>query len=1460
MSRRISQILCVLFAVLGALPLGAGFFAQSEFARTWASNETSRILREWLDLEARYTVELSLAPLRLALDDVQVEATDGGPPALIARRVAITPQVFSLLAGRLDVGDLELDGVEQRLVFREGKLTNLDVHVPESEDDTTLRRSPFRSLSATNARLSIDVDGVLIDTGPIDLDVFADDRFTFEAALRISEAHVRYPLDFFSEGQTFNLGADEIGPRVLMQWDEDRLCFLDARIQVSPEGVLVRRLELQGSVDIDPASGTRVSCPRIEQQPDAEPIDLSHALKLQLRQVRLEPDQSDEPWFSKGSVEGHFPVDLINRFTDVPGRFEGWAKLQGEFRIDGTTTLPRFSGTFETGEFLLAKFRLVEHATGDVDIQDDEIVVPHLLAGYGGGDVEIRGVRIAPLAATVPISSESVRGTGIRFPYLLRDIQLTPDTVVNWDLNEVLVTNLSGTLDSPTRLDGGLRISGRNLEIFDSAYHDPQRQRIVSVPGETQLEGAFGLHSDGLEFNNIDARFKNSSLRTTVHVGFDDRLKIDLPNASIDLASISPLVNVPIEGIATVTSSVDDVIGDPAVRGTVAIEDFAFADFPLGALEEADYYFKALRILLSNGTLTKNRSRFALPSVSLDFGTGRSTLEAQAAVTAKGASIRDFLALWNLQDDPQWLDVKGSVDAQARVDYTMGGKADPCGAGVVRVAGGIQASNLTLFEENFNRATAAFDFNWEDIDAGYHGFRLGLRNFELRKGSGTLLGTLHIEPGASLTGNIVATAVPINQIQGLGAAAHYASGTISAFGTVHGTLDQLGADVRTTVSPVILGRSRLPASRLTIRLNPSPSAVRFDTKRTGCNRQIPLTDEAVGLAPDRKLGEFQIAGQLFGGRVQLRDLSISRQVNKIVKGTLLFENLDVGPLFELRPEIALQKERPSGHFTGSLKLEQLPLNNPSLTSATASIDELVVRYRGFRYRLDANDPLIASGGELTLPDTQLEARTPNGYATRFDLSGRIAALDKQPQLNVVVTLHPVDLAQWAQAFDAPEQIGGIVAGQLRLVGPWNAPTPKGGFALQQGLFQRRRDQITLSDVNAEVGFGKGTLELSTLTARVGTGRITGTGSAPFSGLTLGDFRGTLSGTDINIPSLDGIDVVVDANLEVLWTPQRRSEDSSLPKVSGDVLLQRFRYTRPVTMNADIATLARRGRRTEFESYDPSNDFVELDLLLTSASPIRLNNNLIDAALRIDRPGLQLTGTNQRFGLRGRLELVPGGRIRIRRNEFEIQDGEIRFTDPTAIVPLVDVNAVTEYRRYASSGGAENTTEVGGGGEWRIFMRAHGDAEDLKIDLSSQPKLSQDDIFVLLTVGLTRAELDQARSAGVGESVALEALGSLTGADTAVTEAIPVIDEFRFGSAYSSRSGRTEPTITIGKRLSERIRAYVTSGLSESREVRSNLEWQLSPRLSVESSYDNVNDISSSSFGNLGADIRWRLEF
>lgn len=1468
LGQRIARIACFLFAILGALPLGAGFFIQSNFAHTWASVETSRLLREWLNVHATYTVELSLVPLRLALTDLEVESNDGGQPAVAANRIAITPRIFSLLAGRLNVGDIEVEGLHPRIVVRDGKVANLNLDLGESDSEgATLERAPFKSLSASDVRLTLDVDGVTVETGLIDLDVFAEDGLVFETALRVSESTVQYPHSFFADGQTYNLADGTEGPRVLMQWDEDRLCRLDARVRLSKDRILVRRLELQGVTDIDPEPNSTTHCPIEEAGADAEPTDLSNLVQLTLRQLHIEPPSDKQPLFAKGQLQLHGPVDLINRFTDATGRFEGWARLKGELGYDGHNTLPSFDGTLETGEFTLAKRRIAEHATGHVELREDVIFVPQLSVGYGGGDVDIRNVRIAPLEPHAPLSSESVHGVNVRFPHLIRDVAVTPDTIINWDLEDVKVLGFKGTLDSPVRLDGAVRVLAKNLEIFDVAHHDPKRQHIIGVNPRASLEGQFGLSDEGLEFNQMRVRFGNSELKATVQVGFDQHLLIDVPEAKVNLSDISPLVSLPLEGTMNLTARMNDKLPDPLLTGTVAISDWVFAGFPIGDMESTRYRFKPLWVEFERAVFRKNISAFVLPHARLEFAKGSTTLHATSALYAGSASIRDFLAMWNFDEDPRWADLRGALDTQGRLEFTLGGKGDPCGRGALRIVGTARTRKMILFEELWDEAESAYDFHWQDIDAGYHGFDLGLNNFSLRKGSGVILGSLKVQPGAEISGNVVASNIPVDKIQGLGSLAHYAAGTVSALGNVSGTLDQLAADIDVSVSPLLVGRSRLMPSRFQTKLVPRAGLKILSQERTGCNRQIPLASTEDDRRADSALGEFVLSGHLFGQRVRFKDLSISRQTNKVARGTVHFDGLELGPLFELTPTWALQRERPTGTYTGDLIIEHLPLKDVTRANAQLSIEELAVQHKGFKLGVQSSGNIAVAAGVARMPSTRVEVTTPKGSRTRFDLTGQVTELSKRPNLALELTLHPVNVADWAQAFDSPERVGGQLLGSLKLLGPWDAPRPEGGFTLRGGVYQKRRDQLAISDVNARLGFGKGTIELQELTGKVGGGTVVGRGVVPISGLTLGDVRGVVRLNDVSVPALDGVEAMVDGDLDVTWA--REDEGRSLPKITGKVELTRFRYTRPVTMNADVATLTRRGRRTEFESYDPSKDFVALDLAITTKAPLVLSNNLIEASLGVDDPGLQLTGTNQRFGLRGRLDFLPGGRFRLRRNEFEIQDGEIRFADATAIVPQVDVTGVTEYQRYSSNTGlqsqAPGATADGArlgaaAGQWRIYMRAHGDADDLKIELTSQPKLSQDDIFFLLTVGLTRAELDQAQAAGVGQSVALEALGSLTGADDVVTEAIPVIDEFRFGSAYSSRTGRTEPTITIGKRLTERIRAYVTSGVNASREVRSNLQWQLNPQVSVEGSYDNVNNISSGGLGNLGADIRWRLEF
>jgi translocation and assembly module TamB len=268
-------------------------------------------------------------------------------------------------------------------------------------------------------------------------------------------------------------------------------------------------------------------------------------------------------------------------------------------------------------------------------------------------------------------------------------------------------------------------------------------------------------------------------------------------------------------------------------------------------------------------------------------------------------------------------------------------------------------------------------------------------------------------------------------------------------------------------------------------------------------------------------------------------------------------------------------------------------------------------------------------------------------------------------------------------------------------------------------------------------------------------------------------------------------------------------------------------------------------------------------------------------LEVMSPGLMLSGTNQRYGARGLLRIIPDSKLQLVSNEFLVREGFVRFDDPQRMAPRVDVTAVTEYRRYVSSTGADPSTggtaassgaaAAGGAsspitaaastssaGIWRITLHALGETDALQVLLTSDPPLSQEDLVLLLTIGMTRAEL--AANPSLGETAGLLALSTLTGADKAVKSIVPLIDDFRVGTGYSSRTARSEPTVTVGKRITDKVRASVTTGVSEDREVRANIEWRLPKNLSVQGSYDNLNDVSSSPVGNVGVDLRWRIEF
>lgn len=1452
---------CFVLAFVGATPLGIAAFLTSAPAERWAGQQTRQALQRELGLAATFDVKVRLLPLRLSIENLMVPASDGGSPFLKARSASVTPRFFSLLAGKLDLGDIEIDQPDARIVLRQGKLQNLSYRLPKTKSKTERPKdAPFDSLSIGEGRFKIDVDGVAVETDAIDLDVFAERGGAFEVALRAGTTRVdrrHAPL--------LKVPNPALPPVV----EEDSLCRLDLRLHYEPGNVLLRRLSLLGNADLDAAPGTRPSC-------DNEGDERPGVVLARLSQVRLVTAEGKPPLID-GHVVMRAPVPLVNRFVRATP-LGGFVAFAGDVRWDGSHKMPAVQGKLTGGGIKIGPVALAEKLDVDLSLQDDVVNVPHYYMRFADGDVNLYNARISPLAEGVPIAVERVDGKGMLFHSMMRDLNVSPESWVHWNLTTTKVTKIQGTLN-PVHVDAELYAETHEFELFDKGFKQPTRQHMIGVKAPVIVRAKLGVRPTAFEIYDAKTEFGHSAmLAKLVSIAYNGEVTLDVDTLTqLDLSDISPLVTIPISGKAKADCKMSMPGYDPTLLGGIKIDDFVIGGFPVGDIQQAKAKFRILYLELTDLLLKKGTSTIRAPSARLDFGTNASIL-VNAIAKSDSLDLRDFFAMWHFDEDPRFDDVKGKIGLDTQVRYLFGGPEDKCSGGVLHSKGNVKVLDLDMFGERYDAGQGEYDFNWFDRDASIQGVDLDVPSITLRKGPGLILGSFALRRGARISGTLTGTEVPLAKLDTLPFFFRAADGTATASGEISGTLDALALTARAKISELRVGRATFPPSDMTVRLDPVVHESKsIGTSRCGLPIYAPL--DKAEYAQDRVAGVFHANGDMLGGQVKLDDLTITRQGKKRLGGRVLFKNFDLGAASEMAPQVALSDVRPTGTVTAAMNIEHFDMDDPRSAAGSAQIQRFSAEYAGYKLRVpEGSTPLTLSAGKLEMPALGLEVSTPRGQTASFDVSGKLDKLGQgNAEIDASFGLKPLPLATLLGMVPRVERAEGTLGGKVHITGPLIAPRYQGGFELNGGEVALHGLATPISDISVGLSVDGSEINITRGSARLGSGSLAIRGGAPLRGFQLGDANISITGRNLTMPATSGIHAVADADLVASFRQQSSDAQArTLPRVTGNVTLKSFEYKRPVMMTADISSLTQRGKRTEFEAYDPNDDSLELDIRIKSERSLKLQNNLVEAELVLDEQGLELSGTNARFGLRGDVSLKQGGRIKLRRSEFEVKEGRIRFDDLTRIAPQVDVTAVTEYRRYntaqtastngtsasgaAAAAGSGSSAAAARGRRFRITMHAHGDADKLKIDLTSDPALAQDDIFLLITVGLTRAELDQAQSASVGEAVALEALGTLSGADKAVTDAVPIIDELRFGSAYSSRTGRTEPTVTIGKRLADRIRANVTSGVAESREIRSNVEWQLSPRVSVEGSYDNVNDISSSSLGNLGADVRWRMEF
>jgi len=1427
--------------LIGAVPVLAGVLVRTDAVRSWAAHETAALVEKEVGTRATYRVEVEPWPLTLALEDIVVDGDDGKGAAVRIERASVRPRIFSLLGGKLDAGEIEVTGAYARLVMRDGKLVSLRPTTPDSTPSEGPARLPFTALAVTDANVDLDVDGTLASVREVDLDVGVETDGAIEIAARAGRGTLTRKHE-----DPRHLGEDLV--------DEDRLCKLEARARVEPDQreILIRRLGLAASVDFDPAVGTRPPCDL--EEGDWRKVDL----RLGAVRVDLSP-LPDAPPNVDGSIEITAPAALAHRFASM-AHLSGSAHLDVKVASHDGEDLPTVRGRLAVAQIGLDGKVFADQLDAELALEDGSVQLSNLVATWGDGTFHIAKAEAGPLGPLMRLDVSDTLGENVPLEGLLRDLGVHPQAHVGWDIDKVAIAHFGGPL-FPMNLQGEIVASTSHFGVYDRPAHRTDKRRMITVD-HGDIRGTLAIRPDAAWFENMHLVTPRSDVHATVMLGFKNNFGLEVMRGSrVDLAEVSPIVSVDIAGMTDIEAHGTGSFDVPRIEGTLGVTGFEIGGFKAGDIERAKAVFVPLKLELDDVELKKGQSFVTSPKTNVSFDDGPDVLVDGLVDTTKGShlSLRDFFEVFHFDQDPRFASISGTAIGTANVHYAIGGTEDRCGGGVLDVQTRMVVDHPSLFGESFERGDADVRFRWDDKDAGSEGMKIEIASATVSEGGGTIAAEATVDYGGVLHGSVVASGLPLSKIEGMGALGPYLDGEAQAVGTFGGTLARPRADVDLTLSPIRLGAEKLPSSRLQIALEPDivPAEKLGETR---CNHPRSGDFNRAEWDKDLPSGQFRINGQLFDGQIRLEDVTVSRQSDKTVRGRVFLSSFDLGTALGGAPAIALGGTAPSGKLSARIDLDKLRPNHLEETHASVDLYDVDVSRGGKSIELvEASGPIVVEGGGVHIPSLQMAVGDQSGLAVGFSGAGDITDFAGTPRVDAKLDIAPFDLSKLKRDISGLERISGTLSSSLEVHGPLASPAVVGAARLRKGSLAIADVPLALDDIEVDVAVSDGEIRVTRATAKVGAGTLDITGRVPIVGLGLGTAVATITARGVKLPVDDGIDIVADADLDATLRPGPRTAQN-LPEVHGNLRVTSFAYSRPIALSLDLGELSKTLRKSTAETYDPDGDFLRFDVMVDSPRPLAVSNDLADVRLEIVDPGIRLSGTNQRYGAEGQLRVLPDSKIRLRNHEFEVREGYVRFDDPNKIRPEIDVRATTEYRRYASAESADAGTDSASttGGNWEIDVHAHGSTDDLKLDLSSDPQLDQEDIVLLLGVGMTRAEIDRGLASSLGETVGLEALSALTGADKAVQSVVPIIDYFHFGSSYSSTTGRTEPNVTVGKRLTDDLRASVTTTLTE-RDVGATLEWRLKKGVSVQASYDNSNDIGSI-IGNLGADLRWRLEF
>lgn len=1317
-----------------------------------------------------------------------------------AKELRIKPSIGALIFGTVDLDQIAIDAPSVHLIVREGKVVNLPAirEAPKGPVDI-----PLQKLVARGASLTVDASpDAHLDLSKVDIVIQVSDRKRVHLIADGAGGSIRHATG--SETfQRYRLDAD-VDPEASIRINE--LLARTPHFHVGVRDALAR-IPFDGSY-----SGTA-------------------DVKVILDRLRELPFGKDIPPMD-GVVQGH--VQLEGDADGPTG--EATLHLANVHIISRTKAgEPMAYGLGETAD--------LELSFDPKQVRVEEGVLN--LIGKGGslaltGSVDLDPEKGFPLDVKADIND-------LHFAQLLEQLGVTPNTIVQWRISGS--TKLRGTI-LPLEISGPINTRTRDMLITLDPWHASPKRRVIGVE-RGDVRGRLSIRPDGVRFEKMVGTTKRSKIHADVLLGFDEKVSVEGWSSWLDLEDITPLLgDMPLAGRGKVSVSVAGTFAKTETHGKLQVEGFELSGFRLGDVQsdwQLEHDSMAVRLPKVRGQ--KGQHHYTVDDLYLDFRDDRFTTT--GTLRTSDLQLADLYHVIRYEEDERFLPYHATLDGSIAMLYTLGHPGDS-ERGTLTADLALDVRDVDIHGFLFPTGRLDGRWHWLDFTKGRDSGKLTVHGAHLRKGDGvvTLAGVMDYGSKLQMTG--FADQIAVRDIEGLGDRFPKLSGTITTSLDIRGTagIPHIDMDVGTT--GLAWGGATLGDGRIYVRLtdrddpwvrearewdpkNP-PSGQSCGRARAGLAQgrwrpDPPLkTVEGPMVALDKPMA-YLVCGDLANGQVKL-DMAFGRTEVYPLRGSVELDDFALDSILrELHVDDELRARLSATLFTtgGSLKEDDSLVGD-------LTIDDLRAKAAGVEIRNQGDVAMLLKGREgFEVVQAILE-----GVGSQLAIRGEGST---HGGLGLEVE-GDIDLAFLGTLSPLVNSARGHVSLETRIRGSIDDPTVFGQLLLRDAGFRVAGLDDPIEELNGRATFSAHRILLEDISATMAGGRVFASGSASLQQGDIEEYRVDARAYNVHLEPDAGIAATFGGETRLQW-----KRGDHLPKLTGSLDLEELRYTKDIQISPTIGEI-NRPKRVDVEPYDPGADRLAFDLEIATSRPVQIANNLLDADIVVDgsRRSFRIVGTDQRFGVVGSLD-IPRGVVKLRNRELTIREAEIDLDDPTKIDPRFDIYAETEVRRISDPASPD----------WKISLRAHGNVDGFRLDLGSDPQMSEEDILLLLTVGMTRAEVNQLQAGELG-SYGIDALSAVTGVTDEVKRTLKVIDELGIQSIYSETTNRPEPHVSVAKRVNDRVRINASTGLTGTeRDVRASAVVEVEDNTTLEASYDNLNR-EGTSIGNVGVDLRWRLEF